>query len=89
MNATRLYTLKYADGKGVLSIGRVQTPTLALIVKRHLEIINFKPEKYWEIKTNYRGVFFTSTAGRYKTIEEAEKITNVEEAVAMIKSAIN
>ena len=51
MNASRLYTLKYANGKGVLSIGRVQTPTLALIVKRHQEIINFTVETYWVLKT--------------------------------------
>ena len=71
MNATRLYTLKYARNRGVLSIGRVQTPTLALIVNRQLEIENFIPEDYWEIKTLYRGVTFNATKGRYMKEEEA------------------
>jgi len=74
MNATRLYTLKYANGKGVLSIGRVQTPTLALIVKRHHEIENFKPEKYWELKTEYRNVLFSAIDGKFSSIEEAENL---------------
>ncbi|HPG34642.1 MAG TPA: DNA topoisomerase, partial [Lentimicrobium sp.] len=65
MNASRLYTLKYANGKGVLSIGRVQTPTLALIVRRYEEIKNFVSKPFWEIKTNYRGVIFSSTIGRF------------------------
>lgn len=60
MNATRLYTLKYAQGKQVLSIGRVQTPTLALVVNRQLEIENFKPESYWVLTTNYRDTTFTA-----------------------------
>ena len=54
MNATRLYSLKYAQNSNVLSVGRVQTPTLALIVQRHFEIANFKPEDYWELKTIYK-----------------------------------
>lgn len=74
MNATRLYTLKYADGRGVLSIGRVQTPTLALIVKRHYEIENFVPEKYWELKTVYRDVLFTAADGRFSRRDEADTI---------------
>jgi len=74
MNASRLYTLKYANGKGVLSIGRVQTPTLALIVRRYLEIQNFVPKTYWEIKTNYREVIFTSAKGHFDTVEDAAKI---------------
>ncbi len=74
INATRLYTLKYADGKGVLSIGRVQTPTLALIVKRHYEIENFRPEKYWELKTTYREVLFSAIDGKFSSIDEANKI---------------
>ena len=59
MNATRLYTLKYAQGRQVLSIGRVQTPTLALIVHRQHEIEHFKPEPYWVLTTNYRDTTFT------------------------------
>lgn len=74
MNASRLYTLKYANGKGVLSIGRVQTPTLALLVKRFEEIQNFVPKTYWELKTKYREVLFNSTKGRYDTQEDAIKI---------------
>ena len=79
MNATRLYTLKYAKNKQVLSIGRVQTPTLALIVKRHLEIANFVPQPYWELKTVYRDTTFSVTEGRFdneeKGREALEKIT--------------
>ena len=70
MNATRIYTLRYAQNKRVLSIGRVQTPTLALVVKRHLEIQNFKPEKYWELKTVYRDTQFSATKGKFTTQEE-------------------
>ena len=67
MNATRLYTIRFAQGYGnVLSIGRVQTPTLAMIVKRHYEIKNFVPEKYWVLSTIYRDVVFTSTKGKLK-----------------------
>ncbi|MDP4208478.1 MAG: DNA topoisomerase 3 [Bacteroidota bacterium] len=74
MNASRLYTVKYANGKGVLSIGRVQTPTLALIVNRHNEIQNFVPETYWELKTAYREVIFNSTKRRFTVKEDALKI---------------
>lgn len=74
MNATRLYTLRYAQNKQVLSIGRVQTPTLALVVKRHLEIKNFKPEKYWELKTSYKNTIFSATKGKFSSKEEGEKI---------------
>lgn len=74
MNASRLYTLKYANGKGVLSIGRVQTPTLALIVSRYLEIQQFVSKPFWEIKTVYRTVLFTSTMGRFETAEEAREV---------------
>lgn len=73
MNATRLYTLKYGQNKQVLSIGRVQTPTLAMIVERQLAIENFKPEKYWELKTVYREVLFSATIDRLKSAERAEK----------------
>lgn len=73
MNATRLYTLKYGQNKQVLSIGRVQTPTLALIVKRQLEIDHFKPEPYWELKTVYRDTTFNSTKGKFASKEEGER----------------
>lgn len=73
MNATRLYTVKYGQNKSVLSIGRVQTPTLALIVNRHLEIENFVPEAYWELKTIYRETTFSATKGRFTTQEEGEQ----------------
>lgn len=72
MNATRLYSLKYSSTGNVLSIGRVQTPTLALIVQRHHEIANFKPEDYWELKTLYRDVTFNVVSGRYKQESEAQ-----------------
>ena len=74
MNASRLYTVKYAQGKGVLSIGRVQTPTLALIVNRYNDIQNFKPELYWELKTTYRAVVFNSTKRKFTVKEDASKI---------------
>ena len=74
MNATRLYTQKYAQSQGVLSIGRVQTPTLALIVARQREIEHFVPEDFWEIKTLYRGVTFNSTKGRFKTEGDASQV---------------
>ncbi len=82
MNATRLYTLKYANNKGVLSIGRVQTPTLALIVNRQHDIDNFVSEPFWELKTIYREVLFNATQGRFMVKEEAlsflEKIKTAE-----------
>ncbi|MDR0393982.1 MAG: DNA topoisomerase 3 [Tannerella sp.] len=74
MNATRLYTLRYGQNKQVLSIGRVQTPTLALIVKRRKEIENFKPEPYWELKTVYRETTFSSTQGKFSQKEEGEDL---------------
>lgn len=83
MNATRAYTLKYGNGKNVLSIGRVQTPTLALIVERQKAIENFKPEIYWEIKTNYREGIFSSTKGRFTTKEEAEEVLRKIEALEL------
>lgn len=72
MNATRLYSLKYSSPGNVLSIGRVQTPTLALIVQRHHEISNFLPEDYWELKTLYREVTFNATSGRFKVEADAQ-----------------
>lgn len=73
MNATRLYTLKYAQNHQVLSIGRVQTPTLALIVKRQQEIETFVPEAYWELKTVYRNTTFNATKGRFSSEEEGRE----------------
>lgn len=72
MNGTRLYSLKYSSPGNVLSIGRVQTPTLALIVQRQAEIENFKPEDFWELKSTYRDVTFNATSGRFMSLEEAE-----------------
>jgi len=72
MNATRLYTLKYAQNRQILSIGRVQTPTLALIVNRQLEIENFKPEAYWELKTVYRDTTFSASKGRFTSVDEGQ-----------------
>ena len=73
MNATRLYTLKYGQNRQVLSIGRVQTPTLALIVNRQKEIDNFVPEAYWVLSTIYRDTLFTATKGKFATKEEGEQ----------------
>ena len=73
MNATRLYTLKYGQNRQVLSIGRVQTPTLSLIVSRQKEIDNFKPEPYWVLATIYRDTQFTATKGKFTSKEEGEK----------------
>lgn len=70
MNATRLYTLKYGQNRQVLSIGRVQTPTLALIVGRQKEIENFKPEPYWILSTTYRDTVFSATKGKFTSKEE-------------------
>ncbi|MGN1375862.1 MAG: DNA topoisomerase 3 [Prevotella sp.] len=89
MNATRLYTLKYGQNRQVLSIGRVQTPTLALVVNRQKEIDNFTPEAYWVLSTIYRDTLFTATSGKFTDKNEGEKefdkiadkpftITNVE-----------
>jgi len=74
MNATRLYTLKYGGYKQVLSIGRVQTPTLAMLVKRHTEIENFQPQPYWELQTLYRETIFNHTEGKFFTKEDGEKL---------------
>jgi DNA topoisomerase III len=74
MNATRLYTLKFGKNKQVLSIGRVQTPTLALIVNRHLEIEGFRPERYFELKTVYRNTTFSSAKGKFSSEEEGKEL---------------
>lgn len=82
MNATRAYSCRYASYGNVLSVGRVQTPTLALVVNRFMEIKNFQPKQYWELKTIYREVTFSSTHGRFNTKEEGEallqQINNVD-----------
>jgi DNA topoisomerase-3 len=81
MNATRAYTLRYGRNRQVLSVGRVQTPTLALVVNRYKEITNFKPEQYWELKTVYRDTTFASTKGRFSSKEEGENfLTSVRNA---------
>ena len=74
MNATRLYTLRYAGNRQVLSIGRVQTPTLAMIVNRQDEIDHFFPSPYWELKTVYRDVTFTASKGKSENKEAGEKL---------------
>lgn len=88
MNATRLYTLKYSRSRDVLSVGRVQTPTLAMIVARHREIENFVPEDFWELKTKYRGVTFNSTRGRFKTESEASAIVENIKALPLEVTSI-
>ncbi len=86
MNATRLYSLKYSAPGKVLSIGRVQTPTLALIVQRHHEITNFVPEDFWELKTSYRDVVFNATSGRFKSSNEAnEALEKIKDALFVVK----
>ncbi len=74
MNATRLYTLKYGGYKQVLSIGRVQTPTLAMLVDRHYEILNFVPKTYWELHTIYRDVDFAYEKGKFEKKEDGEEL---------------
>lgn len=74
INATRLYTLKYSVNRQILSVGRVQTPTLALVVNRQLEIDNFVPKDYWELKTLYRNTLFSSSLKGFSTEEEGKKI---------------
>ncbi|MBQ6651865.1 MAG: DNA topoisomerase 3 [Prevotella sp.] len=73
INATRLYSIKYGQPGHPLSIGRVQTPTLALIVNRQLEIENFKPEPYWVLSTVYRDTLFTATKGKFTSKKEGEQ----------------
>ncbi len=87
MNCTRLYTLKYGNHSQILSIGRVQTPTLALIVKRQKEIDNFKPEPYWVLSTVYREVIFQATKGKFLVKEEAQAaLENVKNELFEITS---
>ncbi len=73
INATRLFTKKFGGNKTVLSVGRVQTPTLAMLVQRQKEIEAFTSDEYWELKTKYRNVIFTAAIERLKTKEKAEK----------------
>ena len=76
MNATRLYTVKHGGYKQVLSIGRVQTPTLAMVVDRFKEIENFKPQPYWELQTLYRETLFSYEEGRFLKKEDGELLAN-------------
>ena len=76
MNATRLYTVKHGGYKQVLSIGRVQTPTLAMVVDRFKEIENFKPQPYWELQTLYRETLFSYEEGRFTNKEDGELLAN-------------
>ena len=76
MNATRLYTVKHGGYKQMLSVGRVQTPTLAMLVNRFKEIENFKPQPYWELQTLYREILFNCEEGRFLKKEEGELFAN-------------
>jgi len=76
MNATRLYTVKHGGYKQVLSIGRVQTPTLAMVVDRFKEIENFKPQPYWELQTLYRETLFSYEEGRFLKKQDGELLAN-------------
>lgn len=75
INATRLYTLKYSTSRGnILSVGRVQTPTLAMIVNRQKEIDNFVPTDCWELKTLYRDALFSAQVKSFDNIEKAQEL---------------
>jgi len=76
LNATRLYTVKFGGYKQVLSVGRVQTPTLAMLVNRFKEIENFKPQPYWELQTTYRNTNFNYEDGRFLKKEDGEVLAN-------------
>ncbi|MCK7590974.1 DNA topoisomerase 3 [Subsaxibacter sp. CAU 1640] len=76
INATRLYTVKHGGHKQVLSVGRVQTPTLAMVVNRFKEIENFVPQPYWELQTMYRDTLFSYEEGRFLKMEDGEKLAN-------------
>ena len=94
MNATRLYTLKHGGYKQVLSVGRVQTPTLAMLVNRFKEIENFKPQPYWELQTLYRDTLFSYEEGRFLNVEDGEKLAKIVkehdfEIVSITKKAGN
>ncbi len=76
LNATRLYTVKFGGYKQVLSVGRVQTPTLAMLVNRFMEIKNFKPQPYWELQTTYRNTLFNYEDGRFTKKEDGQVLAN-------------
>ncbi|MDG1171327.1 MAG: DNA topoisomerase, partial [Polaribacter sp.] len=76
LNATRLYTVKFGGYKQVLSVGRVQTPTLAMLVNRYKEINNFKPQPYWELQTTYRNTLFNFEEGRFLKKEDGQFLAN-------------
>jgi DNA topoisomerase-3 len=89
MNATRLYTLKYSRGRQLLSIGRVQTPTLAMIVNRHLEINDFKSNTFFELKTKYRDVVFSANVDRFyekNKVDGEAKLASIKDALFEITS---
>lgn len=87
INATRLYTVKHGGYKQVLSVGRVQTPTLAMVVNRFKEIENFKPQPYWELQTLYRDTLFSYEDGRFLKKEDGEALANkVKESDFQIES---
>lgn len=89
MNATRLYTVTYARQKQVLSVGRVQTPTLAMIVERYLSIRDFKPSPYWVLQTTYKDVVFQCEEGRFEKQEEGEALfSKVEKSPFEIISVV-
>jgi DNA topoisomerase-3 len=94
MNATRLYTLKHGGYKQVLSVGRVQTPTLGMLVNRFKEIEGFKPQPYWDLHTRYRDTLFSYEEGRFLKVEDGEKLSNIVkehdfEIVSTVKKAGN
>ncbi len=76
LNATRLYTVKFGGYKQVLSVGRVQTPTLAMLVNRFVEIQNFKPQPYWELQTTYRNTLFNYEDGRFLKQEDGQVLAS-------------
>ena len=89
LNATRLYTVKFGGYKQVLSVGRVQTPTLAMLVNRYFEIQNFKPQPYWELQTTYRNTLFNYEDGRFLKQEDgqvlADKVAQSEFEIVSVK----
>jgi DNA topoisomerase III len=89
MNATRLYTLKYGGFKQVLSIGRVQTPTLAMLVNRHYEIENFQAKPYWELQTKYRETIFNNTTGKFFTKDDGEKLLKQVKGIDLVITNID